>query len=449
MTLFVTAACGARWTDAQRADVLARGQAGDGTPASASEPSADTAVGPVGSGLSRAPGDLPLGAADPTTDGGAGPAAPAASALPCEAPSDAPGVTDRTITIATINTLSGPIPGIGSSSEVAMRGYVAHRNSMGGVCGRELKLVTVDDGADSGRFRAAIVDVAPRVLGIVGTAANGDGGGAQLVESQQIPVVTGAQTNQFQDVSSVFDVNPPPPDLHQTIEKFRYLRAQGVRTAAVVTISNAAAVAELEVHEAQMRAAGIDIISRQLLPLTTLSFDSAARTVANSGAQYLFFLAADSHDASMARALRDIGYQPLFEEYLTGYGSSFAQLAGPAAEGATSWIRFLPAEDDGTNPEQANFLKWMAAIDPTIRPEVFAAQSWVSAKAFMDALERSPGPITRAGIIEQLRSMTSFDGGGFFGTIDLANERSLGCTIGMRFERGQWRRLVPASGFLC
>ena len=38
----------------------------------------------------------------------------------------------------------------------------------------------------------------------------------------------------------------------------------------------------------QMEAAGIQIVNRQVLPVATLSFDSAARAVANSGADYLF-----------------------------------------------------------------------------------------------------------------------------------------------------------------
>ena len=94
-----------------------------------------------------------------------------------------------------------------------------------------------------------------------------------------------------------------------------------------------------------MEASGIKIVNRQVLPVTTLSFDSAARAVANSGADYLFFLAADTHDAAMARSMDGTGYHLKFQEYLTGYGSNYLDIAGTAVEGTTSWIRALPAED--------------------------------------------------------------------------------------------------------
>jgi hypothetical protein len=228
------------------------------------------------------------------------------------------------------------------------------------------------------------------VIGFAGNFANGDGGGASIVEAKEIPVVAAAQTDVFQRVSTVFDVHPPAAT--PTTAKHRWLYAQGVRKAALVTLSNDAAVAELNEHQRQIEAAGIKVVSRQVLPVTTLSFDSAARTVANSGAQYLFFLAAGQHDAAMAQSMRDTGYKLQFEEYLTGYGSNYLEIAGDAAEGTTSWTWYLPTEDGGRNPVQKAFVEWMNRVAPGEPTDVFAAESWASAMAFSDALDRRPGP---------------------------------------------------------
>ncbi|HEX4867269.1 MAG TPA: ABC transporter substrate-binding protein [Acidimicrobiales bacterium] len=457
----LTAGCGARWDEDQRAAMTAGGGTGmlvadEGGRGTTSRSEARTgAMTPSAADAATTPG-APGATGDPAapgaaaTDGGADAGEAAASGpRPCDAPSEAPGIADDTITIATVNSVTGPVPGLGTTSEAAARAYVAYRNATGGVCGRQVELVAVDDGTDAGRFRAAIVEMLPKVIGIGGLFANGDAGGAQLVEEAQLPVVGAASTTQFQDVSTVFDVNPPPADLGAVIEKYRYLKQQGVTKAAVITLSNAAAVAELDVHQAQMEAAGIPVVSRQVLPVATLSFDSAARQVANSGADYLFFLAAENHDAALARAMRDSGYDLEFEEYLTGYGDKYPAQAGPAAEGTSSWIRSLPNEDGGANPEQAAFLEWMERVAPGTAPDVYAAQGWVGAKGLLDAMEQLPGPITREAIVAQLRATTSFDAGGFFGDIDLGNERSKGCLIGMRHEGGQWRRMTPAQAFLC
>ncbi len=327
---------------------------------------------------------------------------------------------------------------------------MAYRNATGGVCGRRVVLRTADDGNEGARFRQLAEGMAGQVLGFVGMTAGGDGAAPDLFKGQGIPATGAAQTVQFQQLPTVFDVNPSPPTPAVPIAKYQYLKDNGVRTAAVVTLSAAAAISELDEQQRVMEASGIKIVSRQVLPVTTLSFDSAARAVANSGADFLFFLAADSHDAAMARSMDGTGYKLKFQEYLTGYGSNYLDIAGTAAEGTTSWIRALPAEDGpSSHPQLAALLEWMNRVAPDARPDVFAADAWTASAAFLDSVESLPGPITRAGVVAELKKLTQYDAGGFAGRFDLANERSNGCLIGMRVEGGRWKRMAPATGFLC
>jgi ABC-type branched-subunit amino acid transport system substrate-binding protein len=358
-------------------------------------------------------------------------------------------VTARSITLGQIATISGPVPGLGSSAQAAVQAHVAYRNAVGGVCGRQIELVTADDGNDNGRFRSILTEMEPRVLGIAGIFAGADAGGADVAEATGIPILGAASSTLMQQAPTMFDIDPPPANPAPFIGKFRHLFDQGVRTAAVVTLAAAPAVEELDQQQSLIEAAGIEVVSRQILPVTTLSFDSAARAVANSKAHYLFFLAASDHDAAMARAMRDTGYTPMFEEYLTGYGSNYVDLAGAAAEGTTSWIRTLPAEDGGANPEQAAFQEWMASTAPDAPADVFASDAWAATKLFLDSLEELTGPISRQALSAHVGSLTAYDAGGFLGPIDLAAEVTNGCLIGMRVDGGAWRRLAPAEGFLC
>jgi ABC-type branched-subunit amino acid transport system substrate-binding protein len=446
--LAAVAGCGARWSDEERAGAFARGA----TKASSSERAVDPAAGDqpavaLGGPTGAAGPATATSVAGATTRGGtAGPSGP----RPCTAHSTAPGVADQVLTVANLSSLTGPVPGLGATSQAATRAYVAYRNATGGVCGRQIKLLEAEDQYSDATARRHVIDFAPRALGIVGLfAPSAAGGTAEILEREKMPIIGSVGNEEIRKVSTSFNVNPPPPDPNATLEKFRYLYSQGVRTAAVATLSAAAAVLELNQHQAQIEAAGIRIVSRQILPVTTLSFDSAARVVANSGADYLFFLGADQHDAAFAVAMRGTGYHPKFEEYLTGYGSNYVDIAGSAAEGTSSWIRTLPAEEGSTNAELALFLKWMATAAPGVRSDVFAADAWGANKAFFDALEQLPGPITREAVVNQLRTFTHFDAAGMVGPIDLGHSLSNGCLIGMRYEDGRWQRFAPAKGFLC
>src|SRR5690606_4432288 len=139
---------------------------------------------------------------------------------------------------------------------------------------------------------------------------------------------------------------------------------------------------------------GIQVVLQHEYPLSTLSYDSAARAVANSGADYLLFLSDAGQSASMATAMAGTGHELRVAEYVTAYGSSFVDLAGDAAEGAVSWTRTLPNEEV-TNPEQQAFLEWMDRTAPGVVRDTFAADAWAAAKAMVDALEALAGSITR------------------------------------------------------
>jgi len=288
------------------------------------------------------------------------------------------------------------------------------------------------------------------VLGLIGGLGTGDAGGADVVEAAQMPVVNTPISDQFQNASTVFDINPPFENVNQATGKFRYLFEQGVRTAAVVYIAQDQTRSEAEGKQIpQMEAAGIRVVNEQAVPLATLSYDGVARSVANSKADYLLLIADETIGASMARSMQGTGYQPKFEEYLIAYGSDFVELAGnDAAEGASTWIRGLPNEEQG-NAEQAAFLEWMDRVAPGVSADTFAVDAWAGAKGFFDAVEALPGPISREAVLAQLRATTEFDAGGLIGPIQLGPKRNLGCAIGMKVVDGEWVRMAPAEGFLC
>lgn len=465
--LLATSACGARWDEAQREEVLARrsttafaagpgGGASTGAGATGSRTGSTAPTGAAGGGSDT------TGTADGATDpasaaAGGGEAAPGGGTAaeggprPCDAPSDAPGVTDSTITLGSISTLSGAVPGLGASSEGAARAYVAYRNATGGVCGRELVLKTADDGMDNARHRSIVTEMNAQVLGLIGGLGGGDAGSASTVGELGMPVVNVPISKPFDDSPVTYNVNPYFADVNQPLPKFTWYHSQGVRKAAIAYTAVDQTRSEINLRQKpQMIAAGIQVVAEIEIPLSTLSYDSAARQVANSGADYLFFLADGSISASMARSMHDTGYKGLkYAEYLTSYGSKFPELAGPGAEGAVSTIRTAPNEDGGASPEQAAFLEWFGRIAPDQPADTFAADSWAASKAFADNLEALPGPITREALLAQLGSVGDYDAGGLLGPIQLGPQRSKGCVVLMQWRSGKWNRLAPDQWFMC
>jgi ABC-type branched-subunit amino acid transport system substrate-binding protein len=443
-----TAACGARWSSDQRAEVLGRyqgsaagGGRGNATATGANGPTAGT--GEAAAATQQAGGPSAAGAADTAQQGAAGP-------LPCAAHSDEKGVTDTQITVGEISSLSGPVPGLGASAAAAVRAYVDNRNANGGVCGRQIVLKEADDGTDSSQYRSALQDMNPDVLGITGGFATGDLGAEDVINQDQIPIIN-SPTGHTGDLRWVFDINPNFPQPNMVIGKYKYLYDQGARKVSMTYIAVDQSRIEANIQRGLMEAAGLQIVHTNELPLSTLSYDAAARAAANSGADYLWFIADTNGAASMARSVADTNYDWKFKEFsYTTYGTNFIDLAGDAAEGATSWIRSLPTEEAASNPAMTTYVNSMNASAPGLPQDLFSIDSWASTEAFFEALETLPGPITREAVVDQLATMKNYDAGGMFAPIDLGDELSKGCFMAMIVRNGAWQRLAPeGGGYLC
>jgi branched-chain amino acid transport system substrate-binding protein len=454
-------ACGARWTDAQRTAVQSRGRGGGASSATVvaspgarndagsdrSTADAPTAGQPVRS-AGADDGDLGAGPRATTAQGGdeGGPGGP----LPCAAPSNETGVTDNEIVLGAISSLSGPVPGLGASAAAAVRAYVASRNATGGVCGRQLVLREGDDGTDSARYRSILRELGGQVLGISGGFAIGDIGAEDLINELGIPIVN-SPTGRTGDLRWVVDINPDFPQPDMLIGKYKHLYEQGARKVSMTYIAVEQSRIEANIQRGLMEAAGLQIVHVNELSLATLSFDAAARAAANSGANYLWFIADTSGQAKMARSVHDTGHKWLFKEFsYTTYGTEFIELTGSAAaEGATSWIRSLPTEEAASNEAMAGYVEWMSRVAPGLPMDLFSIDSYVSTMVFVESLEGLTGPISREALIEQMLSIGSYDADGMFAPITLGQDLSQGCFMAMIVRDGAWQRLAPPSGYLC
>ena len=450
--MVLAAGCGARWDDDQRAAVAAKyaegsgsGESASGVAGDAADATGDAATGDAATGSGASTGSSGSGAQSGTGSGGAA----GSSSKPCAAKSTAPGVTDDQITVGSISSLSGPVPGIGASAAAAARAYVAYLNANNGVCGRKIVLKEADDGTDNGRHRAVVTELGPQVLGLTGGFGAGDVGAVDVMRQQRLPVVGLPSGQAVADLPNVFDLNPKFKDENAVIGKYRYIKGQGGTSVAIVYLAIDQSRAEARTHRNLMQAAGIKIALQQELPIQTLSYDSTARKVANSGANYLFFIGDTNSNASMARAMYDTGYKLKFSEMFTlVYGTSYIQRAGSGAEGTVTWLRSLPNEESG-NPSVALFNEWMGRVAPSSARDPFAVDSWAATKAFFDSLVALPGPITREALIGQLAKVGTYDAGGLYGPIQLGAEVTNACEVAMKVVSGKWKRLTPAKGFLC
>jgi ABC-type branched-subunit amino acid transport system substrate-binding protein len=444
----LSGACGARLDDEELA--AAQGDGGAVAGPSAQGPSTGNRTGATTSTTAGAGGPT----AGPTADGstpapGGDVAAPGVEGggTCTPQPVEEVSVTDTEIVLGNISTISGPIAGFGQTGVNAVKAYVAYVNATGGVCGRQLRLLTGDDRLDAGSNRAETQRLAEQVFGFVGGVTVVDNGGAQVLAGTNIPDVNLAIGNDRKRLPNNFSPNPINPDEpgNQAGAIMQYFAAQGVTSAAVIWPAQADARDSGQGYIEDLQAAGITNVDTYEVAITETNYVNVAQQIENKGSELIITTLEVSGMARLAQAFEQIGYDPRVPFYgAQAYGGQFLELAGGAADGTTLAITHATFDDDV--PMMRTFLEWYARVAPGSDPDFFAVMSWAATDMLVRALIAAGGAPTRDAVLEGLRAQNEYTGDGFMAPRNPAAKRMGNCFAIVRAEGGRWVRAEPAGG---
>jgi ABC-type branched-subunit amino acid transport system substrate-binding protein len=98
-----------------------------------------------------------------------------------------PGISDSTITIANVADVSGPVPGIFTSAQQAVKAYAAYFNATSSLCGRKLKVLSLDSRTDAAGDQVAYAKACEDAFAAVGSMSAFDAGGAATAQGCGLP----------------------------------------------------------------------------------------------------------------------------------------------------------------------------------------------------------------------------------------------------------------------
>ena len=348
--LLVTSACGARWSDSERAAVYARaqgsagaaggttgGQEATGTTLAGAAPGTDTPDGGAAASATGGTTGGSTGAAATTGGTAAGTTGGTSGPRPCAAPSTAPGVTPSTDHRRQHQHPLRPRPGprrdLRRGRARLRRLPQRHRWRVRSPDRRSSRPTTATTNSQyrDARHRAST----PRPSASPAASAGGDGGGVDVVKADNIPVVATATADSFQAAPTVFDINPPFANVPRRDRQVPATSTTtGVRTAALVYIDNAIVKTQVEQQQAQMEAVGIKIVNDQALPAQHAEL--RRRRPGRGQQQGRLPLLPGRREPERDDGPGDVRHRLQAEVRAStspAYGSNFIQLAGPAAEG--------------------------------------------------------------------------------------------------------------------
>lgn len=419
-------------------------------------------------------GDSAAGAGGTATSGGstgaaAGPDAAAGGASDAGGQVGAPapaggnggatdvGVTANEITVATVASLSGPIPGLFEGAVNGTNAYVKYVNSQGGVHGRKLKIVIGDDqnecGANQNRYR----DLSPKVFAFVGGFSVFDECTSRVMKPQpEVPMVQYALSAEANKMPNLFSPQASVPGY--ATGPFEYWNTKyGDKTKKVGTVysQNAAAAESHRAISAAAKSAGWNFIYERGAASTEQDFTADIVRMRQDGVEIVFLMATTAQNAArIKRAADSQSYKPIWVVQVAYDQSFITFMGGPegaeGVEGANLFSLYFGADEAKRIPEVALYQQWMKRNNPKANLDVFSMYGWTSAKLFVQALRDAGPKATRAGLMQSLKKVQKYDADGMLAPSSPAAKKPATCYVLWQIRSGKYVRVdTPATGYRC
>ena len=325
----------------------------------------------------------------------------------------AQGVTSNTILIGQSAAQSGPAQELGKEMKAGAETYFDMINKSGGVNGRKIKMVSLDDGYEPDRAAANTKKLIndEKVLALFGYVGTPTSNAALPIFTEaKVPFIgafTGAQS--LRDPFNRYIFNVRASYFDETEEIVGHLVQQGIKKIAVFYQNDAYGKAGLAGVELAMKKRMLEIAVTATVERNTTDVAAAVAKLAKSNTGAIVMISAYKSCAAFIKAMKLAGG---LQQY---WNVSFV--------GSKALSKELGEEGRGVQISQVMPFPWSGAI-PIVRdyqrrigaPENYSFTSlegFIAAKVLVEGLRRAGKNPTRESLIDGLASMGKVDLGGF------------------------------------
>lgn len=295
------------------------------------------------------------------------------------------------IVIGHFASMTGPQATFGISTDQAIRLAIKERNAKGGVKGRQIELVTIDDAGKQSEAATAVTRLindhhAVAILGEVASSLSLAGG--PIAQKAKVPMISPSSTNP--DVTDVGDYIFRVcflDDFQGWVDaKFAKENLKATKAAILYDQAQAYSSGLADYFEKAFKEMGGTIVTKQAYTGGNLEISSQLQSIKGSGAEVVFLPGYYSDAGTIIRKAREAG---ITVPFLGGDGwdsEELPKIAGDAINGNYFSNHYAPEED---RPEVKNFVeKYKQEYGKT--PDGLAALGYDAALVLFDAMERAP-----------------------------------------------------------
>ena len=321
---------------------------------------------------------------------------------------DSPGVSDTEILLGQSCQLSGPLEGITREVRQGASLYFDHINAKGGVRGRKIRVLALDDGYDPKKAEANtrhFIDEA-KVLALFQYAGTPPAlAGMALAEQTGVPLIaafTGSEDLRKPELRYTFNIKAGyATELHAML---KHQTTMGIKRVAVVYLNNPFGTGGLASVQASARQLGVQLVATAPLEVNGAKMLHAVNTVAEANPQAIIVISAGKPSVDFIAAYQGAGHHTTFYVLSVISNVQLNQGLGARARGVKVSRRSCPRVEC-----QRTFVARVPARlarAQGIEEFTFSQmEGFLSAKFLVEALERAGPKPTRASLLQALEGM--------------------------------------------
>lgn len=332
--------------------------------------------------------------------------AAATTAAPTTRATTTPAVDRSDIVIGATISRSAPIPAIGGQE--AVEAFFEDLNSKGGINGRKVKLVAIDDSGVPDKNATAVKRLieSEKAVAILDVGFGAILGGSPAAAAAKVPVLGCSSAPACFGQPNMF---PPTLYYQRASPQFLidFLVKNNTKRVAVLTLNNPAATAGLDFYRQFARERGVQVTFDALYQPGETDFTAYAARIIASGAQAFSCLCIAANSIAAFRALQQQGYQG--DLLVANYSSQIPTQVGSFANGRLYATSASLAIASGARGEQARQIikKYNPSLD-TEQTSTF--QGWTVAELVTEAIRRiGDKPVTSQAITDALNTFKDFE----------------------------------------
>ena len=326
-----------------------------------------------------------------------------------------PGVTDKAILIGQSAAFSGPAQELGLEMRMGAQLYFDQINATGGIHGRKLQLVSLDDGYEPERAAANTKKLIEeeKVLALfayVGTPTSA--AALPIFNEAKVPFIgafTGAEILRSPFNRQVFNVRASYFD--ETEKIVEHLTTTGVKKIAVFYQNDAYGKAGLAGMEKALAKRKLKIAATATVERNSVDVAGATKVIHADQPEAVVMVSAYKSVAAFVKSMKAAGSTTQFHNVsFVGARPLAAELGADGVGVAVAQV--MPFPWSGSHTITRNYQEQMKKAGKSDL-SFTSLEGYIAARVLAEGLRRAGSDLTRDRLISALESMSNVDLGGF------------------------------------